>query len=217
MMGDAVRWAEYTDAARGLAEVRGGEAARRARAAERMTGVRSAVDRLRQRLAAQREHLAGQGVRLREPRPSFEGVARTGLTDAEEAVRRAWQAVEQADAEARRAEERANQPALFPGMSTTGRNSLVYAAATLVAWLASCGLYAFSPQAGAGSVGLLMWSLCGLPALAFFAGYATIAVFGRPRTQSSAQTSHSVRLGGLICFGGMWLGWVLVVAAASMI
>lgn len=212
-----MQWSEYADAARGLAGVRAEEAARRARVGERATGGRSAVEQLRQRLTAQRDYLAGLAVRLREPRPSFDGVSRTGLTDADEAVRRAWQAVEQADVEARLAEDRGSQPVLFPGMSTTGRNVLVYAAATLLAWAVSCGLFTFSPEAGSGSVGLLAWSLCGLPAMAFFAGYFTIAIFGRPRMQTAGTAAHSVRLGGLICFVGMWVGWVLFLAATSLI
>lgn len=212
-----MRWAEYADAARGLADVRDREALRHARVAERAAVGLAAVDRLRQRIAAQRGHLAGLAVRLGEPRPSFEGVARSGLADVDEALRRAWQAVEQADAEARRAADRASQPALLPGMSPAGRNALVYAAATLVAWLASCGLYAFSPEAGSASVGLLAWSLCGLPGLAFSAGYLTIAVFGSPRMPAAGKAHHSVRLGGVICFGGMWFGWMLFLAGASLI
>lgn len=211
-----MRWAEYADAARGLAEVRGGEAERQARVAERAAAGRSAVEQLRQRLIAQGEHLVGMATRLREPRPSIDGVARSGLTDLDEALRRAWEAVGQADTEARRAEERGNQPALFPGMSTTGRNALVYLAATAVAWLASCGLYVNSPD-GEAPVGLLAWSVCGLPALAFFGGYLTIAVFGRPRMQLGGTATHSVRLGGLICFGGMWVGWMLFLAATSLV
>ncbi|MFC7548006.1 hypothetical protein [Plantactinospora sp. GCM10030261] len=212
-----MRWSEYADAARGLAAIRAEEGARRAAVGKRTADGRAAVEQLRQRLTAQRDYLAGLATRLGEPPPSFEGVARAGLTDVDEALRRAWQAVEQADVEARRAEDRGNQPALLPGMSTTGRNVLVYAAATFVAWLVSLGLYVFSPDAGTGSVGLLAWSLCGLPAVAFFAGYTTIAVFGRPRLRPGATASHSVRLGGLICFVGMWAGWVLFLAATSLL
>lgn len=211
-----MNWAEYVDTSRRLAEVRRREAERRARLQERTAATKAAIERLRQRLAAQRDHLVGMAIRLREPRPSLDNLARSGLTDVDEALRRAWQAVEQSDVEARQAEERGLQPAFLPGLSTTGRNALVYAAAAVLAALASCGLWAASPDTDLGRVplSLVPWQLCGLPALAFFAGYLTIALFGRPRVETREKPNRSVRLGGLICFVGMWLFWFLLVASS---
>ena len=202
---------------RRLAEVRGQEAARQSQTQQRAAAGRTAVEQLQRRLAAQRDHLAGVAMRLGEPQPSLDGAARTGLTDADEAIRRAVQAIDQADAEARQAEERGMRPVLFPTMSTNGRNALVYSAATFVMWLVSCGLYTFSPQSGDTSIGLLLWSMCGLPAIAFFGGYLVISIFGRPRVQPLGQVHHSARLGGLVCFGGMLLGWILFLAASALL
>jgi hypothetical protein len=200
-----------------LAAVRDREAARQAGATERTGQARADVEQLQRRLTAQRDYLTDVAARLGEPRPSFDGVAPTGLTDIAEAIRRGWDAVTQADGELRQAEQRGNQPTLLPGMSTTGRNAVVYAAATFLALLVSCGLYSVSPQAGVASVGLLAWSLCGLPAVAFFGGYLIIAVFGRPRLQTTTKASHSVRLGGLICFVGMWGGWIAFLITTSLL
>lgn len=212
----AVDWDEYTAASRRLTAVRLAEKARRSKVQEGTSTGRDAVGQLRQQVTAQRDRLAALALRLREPRPSFGGAAPAGVADVDEAVRRGWEALKQADAEARQAEERGHQPALLPGMSGTARNVLVYLATTLLASLASCGMWVASPDTDFGQVpvSLLPWSLCGLPAVAFFGGYFTIAALGRPRIRQGEKASHSVRLGGLICFGGMWLVWLLYVVAS---
>jgi hypothetical protein len=212
-----VRWAEYAEASRRLAEIAGQEAARQSESQQRAVAGRAAVEQLQRRLAAQRDHLAEIAVRLREPPPPLDGAARTGLADADEAIRRAAQAINQADAEARQAEERGMRPALFPTMSTNGRNALVYSAAAFGMWLVSCGLYSFSSRSGSAPIGLLLWSMCGLPAIAFFAGYVVISVFGRARVQSLGQVHHSARLGGLICVGGMFGAWIVFLAATALL
>lgn len=171
---------------------------------------------LRQRVAAQQDRLTSLAARLKEPGVSFGGVVRTGLGDLDEAVRRAREAVDKADAEARQAEERAYRPALLPGMSSTGRNSLIYLTAAFVASIVSYGLWLASPDTDLGRLplSLVPWSLCGLPAIAFFLGYLTIAIFGRSRLDSGRGTNYSLRLGGLICFGGMAAFWLLLVVGS---
>jgi hypothetical protein len=59
--------------------------------------------------------------------------------------------------------------------------------------------------------------VCGLPAIAYIAAYVVILAFGRPRVPILGQTDHSARLGGLICFGGMFLGWILFLAATALL
>ncbi|MET8153297.1 hypothetical protein ACIBSW_19305 [Actinoplanes sp. NPDC049668] len=212
-----MRWDEYAEASRRLAELRGRESSRQAQTQQRVAAGRASVEQLRKRLDAQADHLVGLSTRLREATPATGGVARTGLTDLDEAVRQAWEAIGQADTEARQAEERATRPALLPGMSPTGRGVLVYATATTVMWLVSCGLFTLSPDSGGTSAGLLLWSLCGLPAIAFFGGYLTLAIFGRSRVEPAGQDRYSKRLGGLICFLGMLLGWILYVAISALL
>ena len=201
---------------RRLSEVRQAEAQRRANVDQSLSVEQSAVAQLKQRVAAQQDHLAGLAERLHEPRLSFGGVVRTGLTDVGEAVRRGREALDNADTEARRAEERAYQPAFLPGMSSTGRNSLIYLGAAFLASMVSCGLWLTSPDTDLGRLplSLVPWSLCGLPAIAFFAGYLTIAIFGRSRLDSGRGANYSMRLGGLICFVGMAVFWLLLVVAS---
>jgi multidrug efflux pump subunit AcrA (membrane-fusion protein) len=212
-----VRWAEFAEESRRLAEIRESEAARQAQAEQQAAGARAGVEQLSRRLAAQREHLIDVARRLNEPQPALDGVARTGLIDPGEAIRRAREAVDQADVEARRAEERGMRPALFPTMSTNGRNALIYSASAFGMWLFSCGLLVLSPQSGSASISLLLWSGCGLPAIAFFAGYLVISIVGRPRVQPLNQVHHSARLGGVICFGGTYLGWILFLAVSALL
>ena len=83
--------------------------------------------------------------------------------------------------------------------------------------LVSCGLYSFGSRSGSASIGLSQWSTFGLPAMAFFAGYLVISIFGRAKVQSLGQVDHSVRLGGLICFGGMLSAWVVFLAATAFL
>lgn len=208
-----MRWAEYAQATRRLSEIRGREEARQSHSRRRVAAGRVAVEQLQQRLAAQRDHLADVATRLGAARPRLDGAARTGLTDPHEAIRRAAQAIDQADAEARQAEARGARPALLPAMSANGRNTLVYSATAFVMWLVSFGLYSF----GSASTGLLLWSTCGLPAIAFFAGYLVISIFARTRMPPSGPVEHSARLGGLICFGGNVGAWLLFLAATAFL
>lgn len=210
-----MNWAEYAAASRELSEVCRAEAGRRTGITQRTSTGLAAAEDLRNRLSAQREYLSGVATRLHEPAPRFDESLRAGLTDVDEAVRLGWQAVDRADAEARGAEQRALAPALLPGMSTNGRNVVVYLATTLLSALVSFGMWELNPNTRAGHIpwSLLPWSLCGLPAVAFFAGYLTIAALGRSRIHKSEKGDRSVRLGGVICLIGLWLVWALLVAA----
>jgi hypothetical protein len=172
------------------------------------------VEQLQQRLTAQGERLMSLASRLRESAPALGGTTPTGLADLDEALRRGWDALGHADAEARQAEERAQQPTLLPGLPETGRNVLVYSAAALLATLASCGLWqAADTTGGKIPLSLVPWQLCGLPAMAFFAGYIVLVVVGRPRIDSGRKVNRSAVLGGVICFVGIWLAWGCLIAA----
>jgi len=207
-----VSWAEYTRAARELAEVRRAD---EAAAADRAAVARTAnedLDRLTTHVEAQREYLTGLAKKLKLPEPWIGPADRSSVTDIAEALHRAADAANAAETEARRAERAGSRPILLPDASPTARNSLIYGGWAFAGWLLQCGLVTFSTET---DFGVLAWSLCGLPALAFFGGYITVSTLGQPRV--GADHPKQARLGGAICFGGMLLAWVGLIAALQFI
>jgi hypothetical protein len=202
-----VSWAEYTEAARELAELRRHDDAVRADRDVAARTARDDLDKLDQHLATQRETLTRLAGTLRLPEPWFGPAERSAVTDLARALHLAADAVNSADVEARRAEQSGTRPMLLPDLSPTGRNALIYGGWALVGWLLQCGLFTFSPEA---DFSLLAWSLCGLPAVAFFAGYLTVSTLGQPRV--GKEHPKQPRLGGAICFVGMPLAWIGLVA-----
>ncbi len=205
-------WAEYTRAARELADLR---RATEAAAADRASVARTAgedIDRLTTHLEAQRDYLLALAKKLKLPEPYVGTAGRSSVTDVAEALHRAADAANAAETEARRAERAGSRPLLLPDASPTARNSLIYGSWAFAAWLLQCGLVTFSPT---NDFGVLAWSLCGLPALAFFGGYITVSTLGQPRV--GAEHPKQARLGGAICFGGMLLAWVGLVALLQFV
>jgi hypothetical protein len=196
-----------------LARVRRDDAASRAHDSEVARAAQAEIDRLTRHLNAQRGQLSNLAKALRLPEPAPGAVGRSSTADLGVALQQSAEATNRADVEARRAEHLAHQPALLPGFSPTGRNALVYSGWCLVGWLAQCALSAVAPET---SFGVLAWSLCGLPALAFFAGYLTIATAGQPRIGGDEYPKNP-RLGGVICFVGMPLAWLLLIAAVTFV
>ena len=206
-------WSEYTSAARELAELRRRDAAELAERTEATTTAERDLERLSAHLTAQQKMLVGLAKALRLPEPWFGGkVEPSSVTDLPQALHRAADAANAADAEARRAEESAARPILLPTASPTVRNVVIYGAWAMVGWLLQCGLALYSNES---DFGVLAWSLCGLPALAFFAGYLTVSTLGQPRVGSSYP--KQTRLGGAICFGGMVLAWLALIALLSFL
>jgi hypothetical protein len=207
-----VSWAEYTQAARELADVRRAD---ESAAADRAAVARTAGDdleRLTTHLEVQRDYLQALGKKLKLPVPDLGPAHRSPITDVAEALHRAADAANAADTEGRRAERAGSRPLLLPDASPTARNALIYGGWTFAAWLLQCGLVNFSPV---NDFGVLAWSLCGLPALAFFGGYITVSTLGQPRV--GAEYPKQARLGGAICFGGMLLAWIGLVALLQFI
>jgi hypothetical protein len=202
-----VSWAEYTRAARELADLRRADDSA---AADRAAAARTAgddLDRLTTYLETQREYLLDLARKLKLPEPWIGPGSRSPVTDVAQALHRAADASNAAEAEARKAERAASRPILLPDASPTVRNVAIYSAWAFAAWLLQCGLSTFT---AANDFGALAWSLCGIPAVAFFGGYLTVSTLGQPRV--GADHPKQVRLGGVICFGGLALAWIATIA-----
>jgi hypothetical protein len=207
-----VSWAEYTRVARELAELRRAD---EAAAADRAAVARTAnddLDRLATHVEAQREYLVSLAKKLKLPEPWIGQAGRSSVTDVAEALHRAADAANAAETEARRAERAGSRPILLPDASPTARNAVIYGAWAFAAWLLQCGLALVSAE---NDFSTIAWSLCGLPALAFFGGYITVSTLGQPRV--GAEYPKQARLGGAICFGGMLLAWIGLVAVFQFI
>lgn len=191
-------WGEYAALARHLEHVRRSEEMARAGLAQHHDAVTAAVSRLEQRLAAQHERLAhlgraiGQHASSRPPPPSE-------VADPSSAVRLAEERADAADVASLDAERLAGSPRLFPALAPLARNAVVYLVCALAAVVLQFGLLVLSDAGRIDSLSLLAWACAGLPAMAFFAGYLIISVWGRPRVATGPQP-RSPRLGFAICF-----------------
>ncbi len=211
--GTATHWAAYTDAAQHIATLLRDEHTRTTQqSAVAQTG-QASVDQLTHRLAVQRQHLTQLATTLRLPTPHLGGITPSPITDPTEALYRATTAADTADTAAQAAQRQATQPPLLPDLTPLARNALVYVAAAFLATIASVLMFTVNTQDQFGAIPwqLVPWSLCGFPALAFFAGYLTISLLGQPRIGD--KHTRSARVGGVICFVGMPIMWFIFIAA----
>ena len=204
---------QYADLVRQVSALRHADAGEAAGRQHTAHAVQADIDRLTTRLAAQRAHLTQLAQQIKLPAPRFDLPPPSGVSDPAEAAHRAERAITAADVAAQDAHHLAGRPVILPGLSPAARAAAIYAGCAGIGWLAQCGLFLASSET---DFGVLAWSLCGLPALAFFAGWLTVATLGQPRT-IGGQLPHHVRLGGLICFLGMPIAWIGLIAIFSIL
>jgi hypothetical protein len=199
-------WTAYTDTLQQLAAIRRQAAEHETQRGTALRQAQAHVDALTQRLTGLRSRLHTLATLLKLSPPYLDGVSPSSITDIGEATGRAAGQLETAEKEAATAETLAARPPLLPTMSPAGRAALVYGGWCLAGWLTQCALTLFSGT----DVSAVLWSLCGLPALAFFAGFITLHIFGQPRI--GGQIPYSIRLGGAVCFIGMPILWIGLIA-----
>jgi hypothetical protein len=208
-----VSWSEYAAAARELAELRNADDAADADRASLARTAQRDLEKLTKHLGAQQEHLVELSRTLGLPAPHIGKSGRSTVTNIAEALHRAADAANAADDAAREAGNAASKPILLPELSPGSRNALIYTFWSMIGWVLQCGLLTASD---AGALETAPWALCGLPAVAFFAGYLTVMTLGRPRTGGADYPKH-MRLGGVICFVGMPVFWIVLVAATTLL
>lgn len=205
-------WSEYAQAARELAELRRADAATEADRASLSETAEGDLDKLGKHLVAQKANLTDLAKTLRLPAPWFGRAERSPVTDLAVALHHSADAANAADVAARAAEDAATRPLLLPDFSPVARNALLYLIAAIIGWLLQCGLLSFNSET---EFSVIAWSLCGLPAIAFFLGFGLVATVGQPRIGSGYP--KNVQLGGAICFVGMPVAWIVLVALMQFI
>ncbi|MGH3715222.1 MAG: hypothetical protein ACRDT4_17420 [Micromonosporaceae bacterium] len=217
----------YAALARRLDAARRDELALTAGQRQEAESGRAALHELVDQLTGQQTDLTQAASLLRVRMPLIDPPPSSALT-AGEALSAARAAAERSDSERLAAVERAHAPRFLPGASTVVRNAAVYAicaaAAVMVSSIMEFAIGDSDPTT------VMLWSLLGLPMVAFFVGYLLIGVVCVPRIPPSPpekdqhglplpaeqrlvpQLRRSPRLGATICllFGPVvWL--VLVV------
>jgi hypothetical protein len=190
-------WDEYTALTRHLDHLRQAEDASVSGLARQQDSVSIAANHLEQRLAAQHERIVHLGREIRQ-HVSSRPVPPSSVADPATAARLGLEQADVADAELTAAEELARRAPLLPGASPVIRNLLVYLGCALVAVAVQFGLLAYGDNGRMDQFALLAWVLGGLPAIAFFAGYLVIRIWGRPKLMAGTTTSNP-RLGFAIC------------------
>jgi hypothetical protein len=110
----------------------------------------------------------------------------------------ARQAIAAADEAATHAEELARRPALLPMWAPLGRAVAVYAGCGAAAGVLQFVILYLNRLVDTDPFAYFAWSCAGLPALAFFAGFLILRLFGQPKVGETPDLY--ARLGFLICF-----------------
>ncbi len=216
---------QYATLARRLDAVRRGEAELTAGQRKEVEEGRVTLDRLVDRLTEQQAALTEAAGHLRIRMPLIDPAPSSALT-AREALTQAEAATAASDHDREYALERAVQPRFLPGATTLVRNGAVYGLCAGAAVVVSLMLQVVIGDNDRTTV--MLWSLLGLPMVAFFVGYLLIGIVGVPRIPPLPPTHddrglplppskrvlpplrRTPRLGLAICFVAVPLFWLLV-------
>lgn len=204
-------WTAYTETLQHFAALRRNAERESAQHQASYQAAQQQLHQITARVAAQKSQLSKVAAQLQLAPPWLDGIQPSATTDLGEALGYASQAASQADAVMNAAAAQSAAPRLLPGMSPAGRTATVYGAYSAIGWLAQCGLVTISGT----DLGAALWSLCGLPALAFFAGFITLQILGQPRI--GGKIHYPLKLGGAITFIGMPIAWIALIALASFL
>lgn len=224
-------WGSYAEAARRLDEVRRSDAERTTQQRHEAETGRVALDRLVDRLAGQQADLTSAATTLRMRMRLIDPVPSTAHALAE-ALRQAEQAADAADRAREDALRRGRQPQFLPDASPVARNAAVYGMCAGVALVFQAGLALLGDRVD--TVGAALWSLFGLPVIAFFVGYLVIGVVAIPRIpptpsqvdrsgrrgqpkRRTADPDRSPRLGLAICFLALPVAWLVLLVLRELV
>jgi hypothetical protein len=196
-------WDEYADLLRRLDHlVSTGERARVEAAAHASTE-RSAAAQLDRRLAAQGQRVASLGESIGSrtvappPAPLEDSLAAQRYPEGPLAAARQY--ADAADTAALEAELLAQRPPLLPALSPPVRALVVYAVTAAATALVQFALLVIAEPEVIGPFALYAWVCAGLPAMAFFAGYLVLTVWGRPRVLADPPARYPGP-GFAVCF-----------------
>jgi hypothetical protein len=194
-------WPEYAELVRRLNQLY--RASRPAPARQDEAAPAAGIDQLTGRLAAQRQRLAQLGrllgqSPLRDP-PDSAAFGPFGRWDVAGLLALAGRSADVADAVATEVETLAQSPPLLRGWPPLGRALLVYLGCAGATVLAQTGLLVAADHHPMDTWTLLGWLYAGLPAMAFFAGYAVLSVWGKPLIGAEVPARYP-RLGWAMCF-----------------
>lgn len=220
-----MNWSSYAELARRLDTVRRTEAEQTERQRQEAESGRVALDALVDRLTGQQADLADAAAALRIRMPRIDPPQSPARSLAE-ALRQGQQAVDASDREREQAMQRAKLPRFLPEASQVARNAAVYGACAAVALVFQAILALLRERTDTATATL--WSLFGLPVIAFFVGYLVIGIVAIPRIPSTiprqpsrrsyriaskrvtADPSRSPRLGFAICFLALPAAWLVL-------
>ncbi|GIG55694.1 hypothetical protein Lfu02_00660 [Longispora fulva] len=172
----------------------------------------AALTDLDRRLDAHPDTLTTTATRLRLPAPHLQPAGRVELDTVETGLTAARAAERAVTTQLDKALDLAARPPLLPHARSRTRAAAIYsttaAASAIAAWiLILTGVDTFTA---------LAWGGAGLPTLALFTGYLTLAFASRPRLGGGSSERHQA-MGAVLCFAALPMSYVLIILARAVV